>query len=1150
MSMPTLPESVRQSALILALDEKLRQQQPVVFDYWGKFKDLRERVSAQVGDMKVLFPEFTAHDEPQHLARLFGIADKLLGSERFDRMNAAELFLLACGLYAHDWGMAVGRVELEYLRSFCASTVDSEVFTPLDDERQRLNQFVTKYGIGKPGSATLPVLTDDHLRQYIRETHAWRSGVRARAFFHASGSGVPQAIERVCQGHWLDFSQLDDDHRFSGQQGILGHTVNLRAVAIYVRLVDLFDIADDRTPYAVWRFVSPADGRSAMEWKKHRALSPVTFPQHGDGRCVRFDGLTTDPEVWAELEDLRRYCEEQIDGSMDLLARHLDVRHQLDLRKLDWRVTAERFKPISIRFEFHRERMFSILADEIYQGDSHVFLRELLQNSIDAVRLRKALLERRNQRLGTTRNVGLGFDDAIYFKVTHSHDGGATVVCRDFGIGMDDYIVRNYLAVAGVSYYQSEDFRRQGLNMDPISRFGVGILSCFMVANRIEIETCREPQSGEARQPLHIDVPAVDKQFRIFVGTPDADIGTAVTVHVIGSKLKSDVRRDPTDVGEQKPNQLKAAEYLKAIAGFVEFPIIVDESGTRTVILHPELHATEGESFKLEGSTFEVWQKPMAYAWDRVFAPQDAHLAEMHLMETSLDLKKDLGLENYEGSVTYIIPRSKDTTISRAFDLGASGGLVVHTGSEKVHMRCERVYGSLWMGKSGLSRSSQSNHALAVYRDGLLLADAEPPKRENRILMFSSMIQWPPPSLRVNLPKDVSGVPDVSRRALLGTATTWDELIWRGVTKHLATHTIAEILKEECLPRIRSLSKLAHFYHLTSEELAELVPSEKWPLPTLMPGRGVEIRDGCLSSGGKVWSTPSYLNSIMKSVLGWESLGSSPKSSQAYLHNWKGESGVAILESAHIYSDDMMTFWIATTKWQLERTLHPLSLRFVSPPFPGLPALSETEYIILAPKQMPELKAISAAAVDPSTLDPDLWCALRSAWWSREVSPIINAVPFAPPFETFFLGPAHELNLRHPMTLHLIRCAASIRLQVLNLRHRSAIIGQAEDQMKLVAESLRKPETLNRLTQQLVAFLKCHKMLDFTGTSPSVNATDYVPVPKNARLMQRALRPGEKEKLKFAKLTSPYFREFGFPLTTTVPEEVPETIVKVISKLN
>ena len=95
MSTETLPETVRQSALALALNEKLKLMQPVSFDYWGKFRDLREKVSVQVGEMKVLFPEFTPHDEPQHLARLFSIADKLLGAERYARMNPAEIFLLA-----------------------------------------------------------------------------------------------------------------------------------------------------------------------------------------------------------------------------------------------------------------------------------------------------------------------------------------------------------------------------------------------------------------------------------------------------------------------------------------------------------------------------------------------------------------------------------------------------------------------------------------------------------------------------------------------------------------------------------------------------------------------------------------------------------------------------------------------------------------------------------------------------------------------------------------------------------------------------------------------------------------------------------------------------------------------------------------------
>src|SRR6266446_6142670 len=101
MSLDTLPEKVRRSALALALEGKLSSLQPVAFDYWGEFKRLRETVSAQTGEMKVLFPQFTPHDEEHHLARLFGIADKLLGIARYERMTPAELFLLACGLYAH-----------------------------------------------------------------------------------------------------------------------------------------------------------------------------------------------------------------------------------------------------------------------------------------------------------------------------------------------------------------------------------------------------------------------------------------------------------------------------------------------------------------------------------------------------------------------------------------------------------------------------------------------------------------------------------------------------------------------------------------------------------------------------------------------------------------------------------------------------------------------------------------------------------------------------------------------------------------------------------------------------------------------------------------------------------------------------------------
>jgi hypothetical protein len=247
---------------------------------------LREVISAQVKSTQFLFPEFTPHDEEHHLSRLFSISDEMLTSVRYEKMNAAELFLLACGLYAHDWGMAVGEEEIAYLRNGAKRELKKDTFTPLQDEAERLRSFAGRHGI-----CLLNKIDDDPLRAYVRETHAWRSGVRVRTFFRAAGHFIPEALARVCQGHWLEFSELDDERRFSQRTSVLGYSVNLRAIALYVRLVDLFDIADDRTPYAVWRFVAPRNPRARMEWEKHRALSPVAGSNLIARECSKFSQI-------------------------------------------------------------------------------------------------------------------------------------------------------------------------------------------------------------------------------------------------------------------------------------------------------------------------------------------------------------------------------------------------------------------------------------------------------------------------------------------------------------------------------------------------------------------------------------------------------------------------------------------------------------------------------------------------------------------------------------------------------------------------------------------------------------------------------------------------------------------------------------------
>ena len=112
----------------------------------------------------------------------------------------------------------------------------------------------------------------------------------------------------------------------------------------------------------------------------------------------------------------------------------------------------------------------NLLTGKNLYSDSGVFVRELLQNSIDAIMTHKAL----NNRL----------EGKISIRTWTDNEGYSWFRIKDNGIGMDEEIIKKYLLKIGRSYYQSDDFQKlqkeHTIKNKPISRFGIGILSCFM----------------------------------------------------------------------------------------------------------------------------------------------------------------------------------------------------------------------------------------------------------------------------------------------------------------------------------------------------------------------------------------------------------------------------------------------------------------------------------------------------------------------------------------------------------------------------------------------------------------------------------------------------------------------------------------------
>lgn len=791
-----------------------------------------------------------------------------------------------------------------------------------------------------------------------------------------------------------------------------------------------------------------------MEWAKHRALRPVTCPPYQDGRIIRVEGSTDNHEVYAALEDLKIMCEEQLRGCNDVLAQMNDKRHKLDLYHIDWHVAPRGFEPISIQFEFDRERMFEILSDEIYNGDPYVFLRELLQNSVDAIRMRRGVFQSKGFEL---KNLG-----TIHVDVKHGDNGDAVITWRDDGVGMDEYIIRNYLSVAGKSYYRSSDFERLGLKMDPISKFGIGILSCFVAAERIEIETYKDPYLHPRGEKLRIIIPAINRQFRIeSLPQESADVGTTVKVFVEGKKIPTDENKNV------KPLDITA--YLSIVAGFVEFPIVITEGDRKTIILHPKQDAKAAN--QRFGNEFKVHQLDLSYPWSEVFLPQDLPTAREVLREEHWDIGSDFNLEGYDGVLTCLVPA--DSSIDLKGDVSHIRILDKGENIPK-NMRTNYGWESYFRSKTdGMSQSSMHSKAYAIYRDGILLSEASSPRfrlHGNRPFESDSL---PIPRIVVNIPKTKSLKVDLARSRILGQSETWDVPICQAYQNHILKTLLKSLLELDPAERLYHLGRLMAFYNIEPELILEIFPPEKLPLVFLETEGLLSVVEWQEITGDMLYDIPIQISGeydIFENEL--EEMGISKwlthKKYNGFLVQWKGK-GCIVLDLGWNKGISIQKIGILQRSL-VKKFYRSGAIQFLNPPWDGNPPLLQN---ILFRKEVSEKGSEIEPVLEKTKKNPALLNPEERELLINELYGFVRIpkfIEFPQPFEQFFAYGPMMLNIKHPVTQALLRFAASLKLSKIHGTLPKDRIGHLQDalneflgELRYVSDERKTSESLNKL---------------------------------------------------------------------------------------
>jgi molecular chaperone HtpG len=139
------------------------------------------------------------------------------------------------------------------------------------------------------------------------------------------------------------------------------------------------------------------------------------------------------------------------------------------------------------RFKVDLRGIIDLAAHHLYTSPE-VFVRESIQNAVDAVTAR--------------RRLEPGYTGRVRLELTPADDERPGAICiNDDGIGLTEAEVHQFLSTVGASTKRdsAEEVvdRLTGEEGGFLGRFGIGLLSCFMVSDEIVVITrsAREPHS-------------------------------------------------------------------------------------------------------------------------------------------------------------------------------------------------------------------------------------------------------------------------------------------------------------------------------------------------------------------------------------------------------------------------------------------------------------------------------------------------------------------------------------------------------------------------------------------------------------------------------------------------------------------------------
>lgn len=553
-----------------------------------RYLAMRDKAAILVSRIADAIPGLTVHDI-SHLDALWETASLVLEGATIS-ISPAEAFVFGASVLLHDAGMSLAaypngmddiKTTIEW-RDCVATLIGDTIQDPaiLENPPEDISKQATA--------------------EVLRQLHAKQAETLATLGWKTDGGGMTYLIEdldlrsfygetigKIAHSHWWSLSKVEQE--LNGTLGAFaGKTksiIDKVKIACLLRIADALHLDHRRAPRFL-RLLSRPAGHSAIHWAFQEKLAAPHVEQESivfssaaafsveeaEAWWLAYDTIS---EVDRELREVDLLMQNRGrglffrargvkgSGSPEALARTIKTR--------EWRPVDTKIKVSDIP-----KVVDALGGAKLYGENPSVALRELIQNSADAIQARRRC-QKRDEQWGEIK-LSLDKRGEEYW-----------LLVEDNGIGMSELVITGPLIDFGNSFWKSPLAAQEfpGLmssGMQTVGRFGIGFFSVFMIGSMVRVYSRRYDRGEETARLLEFRDGTASRPILLQAKAGEAPIDGGTRVEIL---LKTDpsIRGGLLYSGNYNNAVLSLRQLTASIAPSIDSTILINEDGKGVVVV-------------------------------------------------------------------------------------------------------------------------------------------------------------------------------------------------------------------------------------------------------------------------------------------------------------------------------------------------------------------------------------------------------------------------------------------------------------------------------------------------------------------------------------------------------------------------------------